>query len=499
MDFTSPTYGLLILSAVLFLAILASKTSGRIGVPSLVLFLALGWAFGPSALDLIRVSDYEWVRKIGIMALSIILFSGGLDTRLESVRPVLGRSISLATVGVLITALVTAVSAWIIFDFTFAEAFLLGAIVSSTDAAAIFSVLRSKSIGLKHRLRPLLEFESGSNDPMALLLTVTAIGWVTGGSVPVWKLALQLVYQLGAGAAIGLIIGYLTLRFINRVSLQYEGLFSVLILSVSMFTYAVSELAMSNGLMASYMAGIMIGNRPFMHKQGTLKFFDGVAWLMQILIFVALGLILEPRGILHVAIPGVLLALAIIFVARCAGVFGALLPFRGVSAREKAFISWAGLKGAAPLVFALYPLLAISDGVGGEVARVILHVVYFVVILSVVIQGTLLTRMASWLGVDFPVPEKVFYPLAIEQRDNFQSQLQEIELPADCPALGKPLVALRLPADSLIVLISRGDQFIMPNGSTALNAYDKLLVMASTVNDLEGVYYRLGLGLPDTT
>lgn len=499
MEFVEPLYGLLVLSVVLFLAILASKTSGRLGVPALILFMALGWIFGPEGLNLIHLPSLEWLRYVGVVALSLILFSGGLDTRFDSVRPVMWRGTSLATLGVLLTAVVTAVAAYFIFPFTPAEAFLFGAIVSSTDAAAVFSVLRSKSIGLKHKLRPLLELESSSNDPMALMLTTAAIAWIIGERESGLVMGFQLVYQLVVGAAMGILVGYVTLWFINRLSLQYEGLFSVLILSAALFTYSTTDLIQANGLLAVYCAGVVIGNKPFVHRQSTLKFFDGLAWLMQILIFVSLGIILSPRALWDMVIPGILISLVLIFVSRPVGVFLSLLPFRKVGARDKVFISWVGLKGAAPLVFALYPLLAVEQGVSADVGQTVLNAVYFVVILSVVLQGTLLTRVAEWLGLALPMPEKTFYPLAMEQRDNFQSLLQEIQLPEDSPAIGKSLVGLNLPTDSLIILISRGDQFVMPNGSTELHAHDKLLVLATTQADLEGVYQRLGMFLPEST
>ncbi|MGP1461044.1 MAG: potassium/proton antiporter [Bacteroides sp.] len=498
MQVVTPVYGFLFVALLLFVAVIASKTSGRLGVPALIFFLLIGWAFGPDLLDIFRLDDLSWLRQVGIIALSLILFSGGMDTDLASVRPVIWRSVSLATVGVLVTAIVTAVAAYFLLPVTPAQAFLLGAIVSSTDAAAVFSVLRSKNMELKYRLRPLLEFESGSNDPMALLLTTVAIAWLMGEHASPGMIVLQLVLQLLIGAAAGLLLGWLALKIVNRISLQYEGLFSVLILSIALFTYSFTELVYGNGLLAVYLLGIVLGNKPFMHKQSTMKFFDGLAWVMQILIFVSLGVILEPEAVFRHVLPGLLLAVVLIFVARSAGVFISLLPFRGIQLRSKFFLVWGGLKGAGPLVFALYPILAFKEGTShNEVAHAFLNIVYFIVLLSVLLQGTTLAQVAKWLHLDIPMGEKTFYPLAIEQRRNFSSLLQEILIPEGCYASGKTLIELNLPTDVLIVLISRGDQFIMPNGATQLLENDKILVMATTPADLQGVYERLDIEIPE--
>lgn len=499
MEFLLPDYGFLILALLLLLAVFASKTSGRLGVPVLVFFMFLGWLFGPTMLSFYQVVDVGWLANASTIALSIILFSGGLDTSLSSVKPVIWRGATLATLGVLITAVVTAVAAYLVLPFTFAQAFLLGSIVSSTDAAAVFSVLRSKSIGLKHRLRPLLEFESGSNDPMALLLTTAAIAWVLAEQTNPGLMVLDMLMQLVFGAGAGVLVAWLAVKMVNRITLEYEGLFSVLILSVVFFTFAVTDLINGNTLLAMYAAGIVLGNSTFIHKQSTIKFFDGLAWIMQIFIFVSLGLLVVPGHIEKYILPGLILSFVLIFISRTAGVFISLLPFRKVSRREKVFVSWVGLKGAAPLVFALYPLMAVPDGMDQDVALAILNIIYFMVVLSVLIQGTTLTQVARWLHLDIPMGQKVFYPLEIEQRQNFRSQLREIVLPSDSVVDGKALVELNLPTDSLIILISRDDQFIMPNGSTEIFSNDKLLVLANTMSDLDGVYHRLGIEIPETT
>lgn len=484
--------GILLLALLLLTAVLASKTSGRLGVPALLFFLLIGWAVGPHALGMVSVGNLEWVRDVGVVALSLILFSGGLDTRVSAVRPVVWRSTSLATVGVVVTALAMALGAYLLLPMSFAEAFLLGSIVSSTDAAAVFSVLRSRSVGLHHNLRPILESESGSNDPMALLLTNASLAWVIGESLSPTLLPLMLLLQLALGAGLGLLIGWGALRLINRIRLAYEGLFSVLMLSFALLTYGLTELAHGNGLLAVYCAGIVIGNQPFMHKQSSLKFFDGLAWIMQITIFITLGLLIVPSDLRAYALPGVALSLLLMLVARTSGVFTALLPFRGISTRERLFISWGGLKGAAPLVFALYPLLAIPSGMDAGVARGILNIVCYIVVLSVLLQGTTLTKVAQWLGLSYPVGERTFYPVEIEERSNFRSLLREVVVPAGSHAHNKTLVELNLPRNALFILISRGGEFIMPNGATRLCCGDKILVLAPSQEVIATLLTRLG-------
>ena len=502
MELAHPDLALLTAALLLFVAVFASKTSGRLGVPSLLVFMLLGWALGPELLGLARVTDWNWLSSLSIIALSIILFTGGMDTNFSHVRPILWRSVSLATLGVVLTSILTALAAYMAFrpvGITPAQSFLMGAIISSTDAAAVFSVLRSRGLGLKHRLKPTLEFESGSNDPMALLLTSTAIAWLVGEQANPWLMGLQLFTNLGIGALLGIGIGWLIPRLINRVALPYDGLFSVLVLSVSIFVYSVAELLHGNGLLAVYCAGIMIGKEAFIHKQSVLKFFDGISWIMQIVIFVALGLVLNFEQLLKHAPQALIVALALMFVARTLSVYISLLPFKGIGHPEKLFISWVGLKGAAPLVFAIMPFMFIGHGIEEEFAYTVLNVIMFIVILSVLIQGTTLVPVARLFRVDLPATESTNYPLQIEHRQNFQSFLQEIIVPDYSTAIGRKIVELHLPVDSLIILISRDDGFIMPNGNSEILHGDRLLVLATTSQDLHGVYDALGIELQETT
>lgn len=501
MLFVHPEIALITVALILILAILASKTSGRLGMPALVLFMLLGLAMGKHGIGVIQLTDSPWqlLKKIGETALALILFSGGLDTQFSQVKPIMWRGASLATFGVAITAILTGAAAYFVLNVTPAQAFLLGATISSTDAAAVFSVLRSKGVGLKHRLKPTLEFESGSNDPMAMILTTTAISLVIGENSNALLMGGKLMLNLGLGVAIGLLVGWTTQKIINCITLPYDGLFSVLVLAVALLTYGGAEFLHGNGLLAVYCAGITLAHHPFIHKQTILKFFDGLAWIMQIMIFVSLGLVLNPSAMRENAAEALIIALILMGPARLGAVYAGLLPFKGISHREKIFISWVGLKGAAPLVFALFPFMYIEQGLSVELATLFLNIVLFMVLLSVIIQGTTLTWVAKWLHLDLPTYESTNYPLAIEHRTNFQSKMQEVYVPNDCRGVGKSLVDLDLPTDSLIVLISRNNEFIMPNGSTKIKAHDKLLVLATTSNDLEGVYVSLGIDIPEST
>ncbi len=501
MYFTYPEIGLISVAFILILAILASKTSGRLGMPSLILFMLLGLALGKHGLAVIQLTATPWegLKHTCEIALALILFSGGLDTQFVQVKPIVWRGVSLATAGVFFTAIITGLAAYFVLKVTPAQAFLLGAIISSTDAAAVFSVLRSKGVGLKHRLKPTLEFESGSNDPMALALTLTAISLVLGESSNAFLIVGKLVLNLGLGVSIGILLGWATQKLINHMSLPYDGLFSVFVLAVALLTYGGAEYLHGNGLLAVYSAGVTLASHPFIHKQTILKFFDGVAWIMQILIFVSLGLVINPMALWEGAPQAIIIAIVLMLPARLIAVYISLAPFREVKQREKLFISWVGLKGAAPLVFALFPFMYIEEGFSEELAVLFLNTIMFMVLLSVLIQGTTLPNVARLLHLDLPTQERTNYPIELEQRTNFQSQMQEIFVPEGCDGVNKTLVELNLQTDSLIVLISRNGEFIMPNGNTEIHALDKLLVLATTPSDLEGVYAALGLDLPETT
>ncbi len=476
------TENLILLGAILiFLSIISSKTSGRLGVPSLLIFMSIGILAGVDGLGKIPFNDFEAVQKLGTLALIFILFSGGIDTKMESVGPVIWKGISLSTIGVIITATATGLFVWKFTNFSLFEGLLLGSIISSTDAAAVFSILRSKNIGLRGRLRPLLEFESGSNDPMAYFLTISFIQLITLKTIGFWNIALQFIIQMSLGLIYGFITGKGAVWIINKIKLDYEGLYPVLVLALVLFVYSMSAFGFGNGFLAVYVMAVVLGNSNFIHKKSLMKFYDGQAWLMQIIMFIALGLLLNPHEIVPIIGTGLLVSLFLIIIARPLGVFASLFAFR-MKLREMLFISWVGLRGAVPIIFATFAVTA-----GIEKSTLIFNIVFFIVITSVALQGTTLMVVAKWLHVDKNITAARHYPLEIELTDNFKKQLVEVMIPEDCPQANKRVVDLGFPKNSLIVMIERNKHYITPNGSTVILPGDNLLVMTNSIRDLQAI------------
>jgi cell volume regulation protein A len=430
----------------------------------------------------IPFSDFEAIMKIGTVALIFILFSGGLDTKMESVAPVMWKGVSLASLGVFLTAGVTGLFVWKFTDFSLIEGLLLGSIISSTDAAAVFSILRSKGIGLRGRLRPLLELESGSNDPMAYFLTISFVQLALNETIGVWQIALQFVIQMSLGFGYGYIFGKIAVWIINKIKLDYDGLYPVLIMAVVLFSFAFSAYSFGNGFLTVYVVGVILGNSSFIHKRSLTKFYDGQAWLMQIVMFIALGFLVNPREVVPVIGIGMLVSLVLIFVARPVGVFVSLIPFR-MKFREKLFISWVGLRGAVPIIFATIPVTA-----GLESSMLIFNIIFFVVITSVALQGTTLMTIAKWLRLDKRVEAARRYPLELEMTEGFKNELVEVSIPADCPQANKRIVELGFPRNALIVMIERNKQYITPNGNTIIKPGDNLLVMTNSLRDLKSIH-----------
>ncbi|MEI9943231.1 MAG: potassium/proton antiporter [Chitinophagaceae bacterium] len=478
---------ILIGSILLIASILASKTSYKLGIPVLILFLGIGMLAGSEGIGGIYFDNPHAAQLLGIVALNLILFSGGMDTRWESVKPVLKHGISLATIGVLVTAATIGFFVYYTSEFTLLEGLLLGAIVSSTDAAAVFSILRTRKIGLKGHLRPLLEFESGSNDPMAYLLTISLISLITHGDTKISHLIFEFIKEMIIGGILGLVLGWLMSFTINKVALETEGLYPVLVLAMIFFTFAITNVLGGNGFLAVYLSALVLGNSNFLHKKSILRFFDGQAWIMQIIMFLTLGLLVFPSHIAPIAGSGVLIALVLIFIARPLGVFISLSFFK-MKIREKLFISWVGLRGAVPIVFATYPLLA-----GVSKADTIFNLVFFISASSVLLQGYTLPLVADWLKVTVPKKIKKITTLEMELYDTVRSEFIEIILPGSSPAIGRAIVKLRLPKSALIVLLIRDGKYSQPNGSTLLEEGDKLLVLANNKEVLNEVYQALGV------
>jgi len=467
-------YMLLGVAVLLLLSIVASKASGRLGVPSLLIFLGVGVLAGSEGVGRIPFDDPFVAQFLGVVALVFILFAGGLDTAWESVRSVVSRALALSTLGVVVTAALVGAFGAGVLGFSLLEGLLLGAIVSSTDAAAVFAVLRARSVGLKGDIKPLLELESGSNDPTAVFLTVALTGLLVNQNSSIVALVPAFVQQMALGALFGYGLGQATVFVINRVKLEYEGLYPAFTLALVIFIYSATASLGGNGFLAVYIAGLVLGNKDFIHKQSLVRFHDGLAWLMQIAMFLTLGLLVFPSRLVPVAGVGLLVALFLMFVARPVSVF-LTLAFASGGWREKAMISWVGLRGAVPIILATFPLLA-----GVPQADTIFNLVFFIVLTSVLLQGTTLALVARWLGVDAPLPVRRQYPLEFTQNADFKikSGLVEIPIPDDSPSVGRRIVELRLPREALIMLIARDDELVLPNGGTLIAAGDTLLLMA---------------------
>lgn len=460
---------LIVVAVLILLSVIVSKISERFGVPLLLLFLAIGMLAGSEGFGGIYFDDPFLTQYISIIALTIILFSGGLDTPWKSVNSVMKEGISLATVGVILTAGVFGLFAYFILDLTLIESMLVGSIISSTDAAAVFAILRSKGMNLKGRLTPLLELESGSNDPMAVLLTITLISFVTNENESILAALGLLLLQLVIGVIVGWIMSKISLFLINKIKLGYEGLYQILIIGLLFLTFGVSTLLKGSGFLSVYLLGLLLGKEDFLHKRSVIRFFDSTAWFSQIILFLTLGLLVFPSRLVPVMLPGLGLALILIFVARPVAVFITLAPFR-ITIREKLFISWVGLRGAVPIVLATYPLVA-----GIIHADLIFNIVFFVVVISVLLQGTLLPWIAKILNLESREPPRKKMPLEIVAGEMIPSDLQEIEIPTPSSVDGKTIVELNLPPGYLIVLISRAGAYIQPTGNTVLRSGDRIL------------------------
>ncbi|MFZ2286233.1 MAG: potassium/proton antiporter [Bacteroidales bacterium] len=472
---------LLIGSVLILISVLAGKTSLRIGVPTLILFLLIGMLAGSEGIGGIHFDDPDIAQFIGIVALNFILFSGGFETDWHSVRPIMWQGVALSVLGVLLTTLSLGLFVWWVTDFSIYEGLLLGAIVSSTDAAAVFSILRSKSLALKGHIRPTLEFESGSNDPMAFILTIVFIGLVQNGDKSVWSVLPMFFMQLIPGSGLGYLFGLASKYVINHIKLDYEGLYPVLSITLMFLTYSVTTAVGGNGFLAVYISALYLGNQELLHKRTIMKMFDGLAWLMQIILFVTLGLLVFPSEIVPVIGIGMLISGFLIFVARPFSVFLTLLPFR-VNIRTKTFISWVGLRGAVPIVFATFPLMA-----GLAKADMIFNIVFFISITSVLLQGTTIPVVARWLHVSLPARVKSVTPADILLSDSISSEMAEFVIAPESRVAGLKIVDLGFPKHARIALIKRAGKYLIPDGLTVIGADDRLIVLAGSKSILENV------------
>tara|TARA_R110002073_G_scaffold279026_1_gene443010 strand:+ start:274328 stop:275788 length:1461 start_codon:yes stop_codon:yes gene_type:complete len=471
----------LIGSILLLISIIVGKTSYKFGVPTLLLFLVIGMLAGSEGVGGILFNDPKIAQFIGIVSLNFILFSGGLDTNWTAVKPILKEGIVLSTVGVLFTAVSLGTFVWLVTDFTIYESMLLGSIVSSTDAAAVFSILRSKSLALKTNLRPTLELESGSNDPMAYVLTIAFLTLVINQDQSVFSMIPLFLRQMVLGGIAGFAFGRFSKIIINRIKLDFEGLYPVLVIALMFITFSATNFVGGNGFLAIYICAVYLGNQDLIHKQTILKMFDGLAWLMQIVLFLTLGLLVFPSQVLPIMTIGLLISLFLIFIARPIGVFLSLIPFK-MKLRRRFYISWVGLRGAVPIVFATYPLLA-----GIDKANMIFNIVFFISVTSVLIQGTTLSIVAKWLKVG--LPEKIKRTSETQQliSEIPKTAIKEFEITPNCYAVNKRIVELHFPKNAIIAMIKRNNNYITPNGSTVIEKGDTMVVLSESEDGLKKV------------
>ena len=475
----------------LFVAVMAGKVAYRFGAPALLLFLGVGMLFG---LNFISYRSVEMTQFVGMIALCIILFTGGMDTKFSEIKPIIGPGVVLATVGVVMTAFVLAgfvwlVAPWLGIEIPFALALLLASTMSSTDSASVFSILRSKKQGLKQNLRPLLELESGSNDPMAYMMTILLISVVsnTSSGVGLGMSVVFFVVQMVVGALSGYLIGRLAVWTINRIKLANHSLYSVLLLAFIFFSFAFTDLIKGNGYLAVYLSGLVIGNHKLEQKRPLTVFFDGFTWLMQIVMFLTLGLfvnsneLLEPR----VLILGGLVGAFMILVARPLTVFTCLLPFRKFTTKARLYVSWVGLRGAVPILFAIYPLMAHVENAG-----LLFNVVFLGTIISLLVQGTTVSGMANLLGLAYEERESAF---SVDMHQDMKSALTEVEVNETMLESGHTLKDITLPENTLVMMVCRDGEYFVPQGKTELKLGDKLLVISDRSEELATTYKVMGI------
>ena len=469
---------LLVGSVLLIISIVVGKTGYRFGVPALLLFLLVGMFFGSDGLGL-QFNNTHQAQAIGMVALSVILFSGGMDTKIADIKPIMSAGVVLSTAGVLLTALFTGLFIWIISGMSFTNisfplttSLLLAATMSSTDSASVFAILRSQKMNLKHNLRPMLELESGSNDPMAYMLTIVLIQIILSGSMNAGEIAGNLAVQFLVGGAGGYILGKLTVLFLNKINIDNQSLYAILLLGCVFFTFTITDRLHGNGYLAVYIAGMVVGNKKIVFRKEIATFMDGMSWLFQIIMFLTLGLLVNPHEMLNVALVAILVGVFLILIGRPLSVFLCLLPFRKINFKSKLFVSWVGLRGAVPIIFATYPVVA-----GVEGSNSIFNIVFFITIVSLVVQGTSISFFARLLHLSAPLPQ-TGNEFGVELPEEIGSSLSDMTVTPEMIEQADTLKEMNLPQGTLVMIVKRGNEFLIPNGSLKLHVGDKLLLIS---------------------
>ena len=459
--------------------IMAGKVGTRFGVPALLLFLITGMIFGSAGLG-IQYNDAGHTQFIGMVALTVILFFGGLETKFAEIRPILGPGITLSTLGVLLTTVCFGGFLYGLdqlglapVHFTFPIALLLAATMSSTDSASVFALLRSKNMHLKEGLRPILELESGSNDPMAYMLTIALIQYVTGGNEDgsMWSILVTFLLQFSVGGLLGYAMGWLTVKLLNKANIGNEALYPILLLCAVFLTFSATTLLQGNGYLAVYIMGVLVGNRKVVHKKSIITFFDGLTWLLQIALFIILGLFVDAHSLLPIAGFALLAGLFMIFVARPLAVHLCLVFFPSISMRGRWFLSWVGLRGAVPIIFATYPLMSQVDG-----AETLFNIVFFITLLSLLIQGSTMPAVARLLKLDEEAKNEVSL-FGVEIPQHTGTKMVEREVTQEMLSSGRRLMEIDLREEELVILVRRGDNYMVPKGKLVLEVGDVLLIV----------------------
>ena len=469
---------LLIGSILLFVSIVVGKTGYRFGVPALLLFLLVGMLFGSDGLGL-QFHNAKIAQFIGMVALSVILFSGGMDTKFKEIRPILSPGIVLSTVGVFLTALFTGLFIWYLsgmswtnIHFPLITSLLLASTMSSTDSASVFAILRSQKMNLKHNLRPMLELESGSNDPMAYMLTIVLIQFIQSDGMGTGNIIGSFIIQFLVGAAAGYILGKLAILILNKINIDNQSLYPILLLSFVFFTFAITDLLRGNGYLAVYIAGMMVGNHKITFRKEIATFMDGLTWLFQIIMFLMLGLLVNPHEMIEVAVVALLIGVFMIVIGRPLSVFLCLLPFRKITLKSRLFVSWVGLRGAVPIIFATYPVVANVEG-----SNMIFNTVFFITIVSLIVQGTSVSFVARLLHLSTPL-EKTGNDFGVELPEEIDTDLSDMTITMEMLNEADTLKDMNLPKGTLVMIVKRGDEFLIPNGTLKLHVGDKLLLIS---------------------